>query len=74
MEVISTGYPRNRENAAAILCSLCTVDSQQLKLARQFGAEKALKELSESGTDRAKRKAGSILELLQGVDAIVTQS
>ncbi|KAG5237763.1 armadillo/beta-catenin repeat family protein [Salix suchowensis] len=74
MEVISTGSPRNRENAAAILWSLCTIDSQQLKLARQFGAEEALKELSESGTDRAKRKAGSILELLQRADMTETQS
>ncbi|KAJ6720236.1 U-BOX DOMAIN-CONTAINING PROTEIN 14 [Salix viminalis] len=74
MEVIGTGSPRNRENAAAILWSLCTIDSQQLKLARQFGAEEALKELSESGTDRAKRKAGSILELLQRADMTETQS
>ncbi|KAG6765194.1 U-box domain-containing protein 14-like [Populus alba x Populus x berolinensis] len=73
-EVIRTGSQRNRENAVAILWSLCTGDSQQLILAKQFGAEEALKELSESGTDRAKRKAGSILELLQRVDTAVNQS
>lgn len=68
VEVIRTGFPRNRENAAAVLWSLCTGDLQQLKLARELGAEEALKELSENGTDRAKRKAGNVLELLQRID------
>lgn len=70
MEVIRTGSPRNRENAAAVLWSLCTGDVEQLKIAREFGAEEALKELSENGTDRAKRKAGHLLEVLQRVDAV----
>ncbi|XP_022745556.1 U-box domain-containing protein 14-like [Durio zibethinus] len=68
MEVIQTGSPRNRENAAAILWSLCTGDLEQLEIAKESGAEEALKELSESGTDRAKRKAGSILEQLQRLE------
>ncbi|KAK7343871.1 hypothetical protein VNO77_12958 [Canavalia gladiata] len=68
VEVIRTGSPRNRENAAAVLWSLCTVDLLQLKLAKEHGAERALQELSENGTDRAKRKAGSILELLQRIE------
>ncbi|KAH7547860.1 hypothetical protein ACOSP7_032884 [Xanthoceras sorbifolium] len=65
IEVIKTGSPRNRENSAAVLWSLCTGDLQQLKIAKDLDAEEALKELSETGTDRAKRKAASILELLQ---------
>ncbi|KAL8518051.1 hypothetical protein ACS0TY_009370 [Phlomoides rotata] len=68
VDVIRTGSPRNRENAAAILWSLCTGGSQYLKSARELGAEEALKELSENGTDRAKRKAVSVLELLQRVE------
>ncbi|KAF8775855.1 hypothetical protein HU200_004248 [Digitaria exilis] len=64
VEVIKTGSPRNRENAAAILWSLCCADVEQTKAAKAAGAEDALKELSESGTDRAKRKASSILELM----------
>ncbi|XP_044460657.1 U-box domain-containing protein 14 [Mangifera indica] len=72
IDVIKTGSPRNRENASAILWSLCTGDLEQLKIAREHDAEEALKELLESGTDRAKRKAGSILELLQRSD-VVTQ-
>lgn len=65
VEVIRTGSPRNRENAAAILWSLCSADSEQTMAARAAGGEDALKELSETGTDRAKRKASSILELMR---------
>ncbi|XP_062233864.1 U-box domain-containing protein 12 [Phragmites australis] len=65
VEVIKTGSPRNRENAAAILWSLCSADVEQTRAAKVAGAEDALKELSESGTDRAKRKASSILELMR---------
>ncbi|KAE8672026.1 U-box domain-containing protein 13 [Hibiscus syriacus] len=68
LEVIRTGSPRNRENAAAILWSLCTGNIEQLKTAKELSAEEALKDLSESGTDRAKRKAGSILELFQRLE------
>ncbi|XP_059666047.1 U-box domain-containing protein 14 [Cornus florida] len=71
IEVIRTGSPRNRENAAAVLWSLCTGDVQYLKTARELGAEEALKELLENGTDRAKRKAGSVIDLLQRVDVVV---
>ncbi|THG01801.1 hypothetical protein TEA_006147 [Camellia sinensis var. sinensis] len=71
LEVIRTGSPRNRENAAAVLWSLCTGDAHYLSIARELGAEEALKELSENGTDRAKRKAGSVLEQLQHVDVPV---
>ncbi|XP_015881290.3 U-box domain-containing protein 14 [Ziziphus jujuba] len=69
VEAIRTGSYRNRENAAAVLWSLCTSDQQQLKLAKELGAEEALKELLEKGTDRAKRKAGSILEVLQRLES-----
>ncbi|WCJ19271.1 U-box domain-containing protein 14 [Euphorbia peplus] len=74
IEVIRTGSPRNRENAAAVLWSLCTGDPLQLKLAKECGGDEALKELSENGTDRAKRKAGSLLELIQRVDVAINQS
>ncbi|KAI3837207.1 hypothetical protein MKX03_010772 [Papaver bracteatum] len=65
IDVMRTGSPRNRENAAAVLWSLCTGDVQRLKTLKELGAEEALKELSENGTDRAKRKAGNLLELMQ---------
>ncbi|KAG5040178.1 hypothetical protein JHK85_012654 [Glycine max] len=44
VEVIRTGSPCNRENAAAVLWSLCTGDPLQLKLAKEHGAEAALQE------------------------------
>ncbi|KAL5709988.1 U-box domain-containing protein 14 [Ranunculus cassubicifolius] len=64
VEVMRTGSPRNRENASAVLWSVCTGDVQHLESARGLGVEEALKELSENGTDRAKRKAANLLELL----------
>lgn len=70
VDVIRTGSPRNRENASAVLWSLCTGDVQYLRIVIELGGEEALKELSENGTERAKRKAGSVLELLQRVDVI----
>ncbi|KAG6402266.1 hypothetical protein SASPL_139143 [Salvia splendens] len=74
VELIRSGSPRNRENAAAILWSLCTGNGDYLRIARELGAVEALKELSENGTDRAKRKAGSVLELLLRVDEEVVGS
>lgn len=64
VEVVRTGSPRNRENAAAVLWSLCSSEAHHLTAARELGAEEALKELMENGTDRAKRKAGNLIELL----------
>ncbi|GMG99424.1 hypothetical protein Nepgr_001264 [Nepenthes gracilis] len=68
MEIIRTGSPRNRENAVAVLLPLCVRDTKHLKIAREFGVDAALKELSENGTERARRKATNLLELLQQVD------
>lgn len=65
VEVVRTGSPRNRENGVAVLWSVCVGDFECLKMMKELGAEEVLMELSENGTDRAKRKAGSMLELLQ---------
>ncbi|KAL0382690.1 UNVERIFIED_CONTAM: U-box domain-containing protein 14 [Sesamum calycinum] len=40
VEVIRTGSPRNRENAAAILWSLCTGSAQYIKIARELGLKR----------------------------------
>lgn len=78
VEVMRTGSPRNRENAAAILWALCTGDMhyyhQHLTLARDLGAEEVLKELAETGTDRAKRKATSLLQLIQRIEVAAADS
>ncbi|KAJ0657648.1 putative adaptor protein Cbl domain superfamily [Helianthus annuus] len=72
VEVIRSGSARNRENGSAVLWSLCAGDIRLLKIVKELGAEEVLKELSENGTDRAKRKAGSVLELLQRIDSVET--
>ncbi|KAF8396544.1 hypothetical protein HHK36_018168 [Tetracentron sinense] len=64
VDIIRTGSPHNRENAAALLWSLCPANVQHLRTAGELGAREALKELSENGTDRAKRKARYLLEIL----------
>ncbi|KAL1206207.1 U-box domain-containing protein 14 [Cardamine amara subsp. amara] len=74
VEIIRTGSPRNRENAAAILWYLCIGNMERLNVAREVGAEIALKELTENGTDRAKRKAASLLELIQQIEGVVAST
>ncbi|KAJ0246979.1 U-box domain-containing protein 14 [Hirschfeldia incana] len=70
VEIIRTGSPRNRENAAAILWYLCVGNVERLNVAREVGADVALKELTENGTDRAKRKAASLLEIIQQLEGV----
>ncbi|XP_010557715.1 PREDICTED: U-box domain-containing protein 14 [Tarenaya hassleriana] len=72
VEIVRTGSPRNRENGVAVLWYLCVGNVERLKIARGVGADAALKELSENGTDRAKRKAASLLELLQQIEDVTT--
>ncbi|CAH2064100.1 unnamed protein product [Thlaspi arvense] len=74
VEIIRTGSPRNRENAAAILWYLCIGNMERLNVAREVGADIALKELTENGTDRAKRKAGSLLELIQQIEGVAVST
>ncbi|KAI3758160.1 hypothetical protein L6452_05712 [Arctium lappa] len=65
IDVVGTGSARTRENGVSILWCVCAGDVECLKMMKEFGAEEVLKELAENGTDRAKRKAASVLELLQ---------
>ncbi|KAJ0230814.1 hypothetical protein HA466_0303670 [Hirschfeldia incana] len=63
--ILQTGQGRNRENAAAILLSLCKRDNERLVLIGRLGAVVPLMELSKNGTERGQRKAASLLELLR---------
>ncbi|WOK98357.1 U-box domain-containing protein 12 [Canna indica] len=65
VKLMKTGSARVRENAAALLFSLCNGNEHQMRAAKELGAEEALKELVETGTERAKRKAGSLLGLIR---------
>ena len=62
VDVIGTGSPRNRENAAAVLVHLCSGDEQLLVEARELGVISSLIDLARNGTDRGKRKAAQLLE------------
>ncbi|KAF3632736.1 U-box domain-containing protein 10 [Capsicum annuum] len=65
IDLLRTGLPRSKENAAAILLSLCKRDSDNLASLCRLGAVIPLTELAKSGTERTKRKATSLLEHLR---------
>ncbi|XP_073303199.1 U-box domain-containing protein 11-like [Primulina huaijiensis] len=65
IDLLRTGLPRNKENAAAILLSLCKRDNENLGCLSRLGAVIPLTELAKNGTERAKRKAMSLLEHLR---------
>ncbi|XP_073146870.1 U-box domain-containing protein 11-like [Henckelia pumila] len=65
IDLLRTGLPRNKENAAAILLSLCKRDNENLSCLSRLGAVIPLSELAKNGTERAKRKAASLLEHLR---------
>ncbi|XP_071702664.1 U-box domain-containing protein 11-like isoform X2 [Rutidosis leptorrhynchoides] len=59
------GNSRNKENATSILLSLCKRDDDNLGFISRLGALPPLMELAKNGTERAKRKANSLLGYLQ---------
>ncbi|KAJ7943024.1 RING-type E3 ubiquitin transferase [Quillaja saponaria] len=65
IDLLRTGLPRNKENAAAILLALCKRDAENIACISRLGALIPLNELAKSGTERTKRKATSLLELLR---------
>ncbi|KAK7317855.1 hypothetical protein RJT34_02429 [Clitoria ternatea] len=65
IDLLRTGLPRNKENAAAILLALCKRDADNLACISRLGAVIPLSELARNGTERAKRKATSLLEHLR---------
>ncbi|CAL4905826.1 unnamed protein product [Urochloa decumbens] len=64
VEMIGSGSPRNRENAAAVMLHLCFGEQQLVHLARaqECGIMVPLRELALNGTERGKRKAVHLLE------------
>ncbi|KAG6396716.1 hypothetical protein SASPL_142872 [Salvia splendens] len=65
IDLLRTGLPRSKENASAILLSLCKRDHENLACLSRLGAVIPLSELAKTGTERAKRKANSLLETLR---------
>ncbi|KAG6389872.1 hypothetical protein SASPL_151347 [Salvia splendens] len=64
-DLLGTGLPHCRENAVVILVSICRRNSVNLACLSRLGAARALAELAESGSERAKRKAAALLEQLR---------
>ena len=64
VEMIGSGSPRNRENAAAVMLHLCSGEQQLVHLARaqECRIMVPLRELALNGTERGKRKAVLLLE------------
>ncbi|KGN47162.1 U-box domain-containing protein 13 [Cucumis sativus] len=62
VNLIGTGSPRNRENAAAVLVHLCMGDKRHLVEAKELGVIGLLVDMAENGTDRGKRKATQLLD------------
>ncbi|VAI28241.1 unnamed protein product [Triticum turgidum subsp. durum] len=64
VELLGSGSPRNRENAAAVMLHLCSGEQQLVHLARahECGIMVPLRELALNGTERGKRKAVQLLE------------
>ncbi|GKC89646.1 U-box domain-containing protein 11-like protein, partial [Tanacetum coccineum] len=65
IDLTRTGIPRNMENATSILLSLCKRDSDNLACISKLCTVIPLMELAKNGSERAQRKAKSLLEHLQ---------
>lgn len=62
VDLIETGSPRNKENAASVLLSLCLNGVNHTEDAIKLNAEVQLSQLLRNGTQRAKRKASQLLQ------------
>ncbi|CAI5485068.1 unnamed protein product [Closterium sp. Yama58-4] len=74
VELMKDGSPRNKENAASVLLSLCLNGREHTELAVQCGAVPPLQLLLRSGTPRAKRKASQLLQHLQDQELMAKRS
>ncbi|XP_074358875.1 U-box domain-containing protein 15 isoform X2 [Apium graveolens] len=67
---IRDGTPKNKECASAVLLELGVHNSNLLLAALQYGVYEHLVEVAKSGTDRAQRKANSILQQISNSEQI----
>ncbi|WOH03696.1 hypothetical protein DCAR_0623095 [Daucus carota subsp. sativus] len=70
VNLIRDGTPKNKECALAVLLELGIHNSNLLLAALQFGVYEHLVEVTKSGTDRAQRKANSILQQISNSEQI----
>jgi len=64
VQFMREGSPKNKECAASVLLELCLNNSSFILAALQFGVYEHLIEIKQNGTNRAQRKAMTILELV----------
>ncbi|KAF3446896.1 hypothetical protein FNV43_RR12076 [Rhamnella rubrinervis] len=64
VEFIREGTPKNKECATSVLLELGSNNSSFILAALQYGVYEHLVEISNSGTDRAQRKANALLQLM----------
>lgn len=61
IDFIKFGIPRNKENAASILLSICKRDDENIDCVIRLGGLTPLMELAASGSERGRRKANLLL-------------
>ncbi|KAH7865318.1 hypothetical protein Vadar_005051 [Vaccinium darrowii] len=64
VELVRSGSPKSKENATAVLLHLCTGDQGYVSKACSLGVVGLLLDLVENGTERGKRKAELLLQIL----------
>ncbi|KAL4312233.1 hypothetical protein GQ457_01G025490 [Hibiscus cannabinus] len=70
VDVIRDGTPKNKECAASVLLELSLNNSCHILAALQFGVYEHLVEMSQTGTNRAQRKANAIFQLMRTSDQL----
>ncbi|XP_052619854.1 U-box domain-containing protein 13 [Lactuca sativa] len=64
VNVVWTGSLLNQENAASVLLQLCSKHPKHIDDAKKFGVERYLVNLKDYGSDRGKKKARQLLEMI----------
>ncbi|XP_022766550.1 U-box domain-containing protein 15-like [Durio zibethinus] len=70
VDIIKDGTPKNKECATSVLLELSSNNSSHILAALQFGVYEHLIEISQSGTNRAQRKANALLQLMSKSEQI----
>lgn len=70
VKFIKDGTPKNKECATAVLLELGSNNSNLILAALQYGVYEHLVEVANNGTDRAQRKANSVLQLMSKAEQI----
>ncbi|KAL1182288.1 hypothetical protein V6Z11_A02G106400 [Gossypium hirsutum] len=70
VDIIKKGTPKNKECAASVLLELSSNNSSHILAALQFGVYEHLVDISETGTNRAQRKARGLLQVMKTSDQL----